>query len=68
MKKKNKKQVGPGKYWICGDCAKHKNLIPPKWPVTGTFGICSHCELPIEQSLIPVCDYQVPGGPEPIWD
>ena len=57
------------KYWICDKCAKKKKLTPPKWAVTGIYGLCGWCRSRKEQALIPVCDYGDPKtGRKPVWD
>lgn len=53
-------------YWICDECAAKKKMVPPNGCVTAIKGLCGHCDCPIESLLIPVIDYDNPGGVP--WD
>jgi hypothetical protein len=48
-------------YWLCADCAKKQGgELKDAMGITVLHGICKYCELPIEQMLIPWCDFNWP--------
>lgn len=62
------KKKSPGKYWICDPCAISKGWIMPKGCVTVIKGLCAWCKSKKETTLIPTCDFTIPGVRHQIWD